>query len=504
MKTVPAPVGGWNALDPLADMAETDAVIMDNWFPKPSYCEIRGGSAEHATGMTGNGKTLMVHNGLNGTNKLLCTTSNGAYNVSSAGAVGASGLARTNGRHQWTMFGDGTNQWLIAVNGVDKPLYFDGINYIAVDGATSPALTGLTTTSLVNLCIFKGRLIFIQNDSMAFWYLSAGVAGGALTKFDLSGVAQKGGYIMAAGSWTLDSGAGPDDRIVFITSEGELIVYQGTDPSSANTWSLVGVFVTGKPLGRKCILKQGADLIILTQNGAFQINTVVQATGANYSDALSRKIENVFNESASSYGSNYGWKAVVLPNKSAAIVNVPIAEEGIHYQYVMNTITKSWCRFTGWNGDDFEVFNNELYFCQGTSVIKAWTGRGDQGQNISAIAKTAFSHFRNKGALKKINLLRPMLSANGALTYLADVDVDFDDDIIKGITYSSPAFGPTWGSAIWGQSTWGSSGGHIIRDWLSINSFPGLYISGKLKVETNTLNVKWYSYDYVYEAGGIL
>ena len=36
-----------------------------------------------------------------------------------------------------------------------------------------------------------------------------------------------------------------------------------------------------------------------------------------------------------------------------------------HEQYVMNTITKAWCRFTEWSAEDFAVFNGELYFCAG-------------------------------------------------------------------------------------------------------------------------------------------
>jgi len=217
----PSPVGGWNAIDSLAEMKPSEAVSLDNWFPKTGYCEVRGGSFSHATGMTGTGKTLAVYNALNGTNKLFCATASGVYDVTASGAVGASVAARTNGKHQHIQFGDGTNNYLILVNGVDKPLYYDGTNWIAVDGASSPALTGITTTNLVGVCTFKGRLIFIANSSLAFWYLAAGAAGGLLTAFDLSGVAQLGGTIMAIDSWTVDAGSGPDDRLAIITSKGE-------------------------------------------------------------------------------------------------------------------------------------------------------------------------------------------------------------------------------------------------------------------------------------------
>ena len=39
--TVTAPIGGWNARDPLAEMKPTDAVILDNWFCTPTELKVR-------------------------------------------------------------------------------------------------------------------------------------------------------------------------------------------------------------------------------------------------------------------------------------------------------------------------------------------------------------------------------------------------------------------------------------------------------------------------------
>ena len=162
--SIPAPIGGWNARDALADMKPKDAVALENWFPRTAYVEGRGGYTSHATGLTGNGKTLASHNALNGTSKFFAFTDSGIYDVSSAGAVGASGLARTNGKHQCVNFGDGTYNYLIGCNGVDGPAYYDGSSWLEVTDITSPALTGVPTTDLIAPIVFKGRLIFIQKD----------------------------------------------------------------------------------------------------------------------------------------------------------------------------------------------------------------------------------------------------------------------------------------------------------------------------------------------------
>ena len=51
--SLPAPVGGWNARDALANMAPTDAVTLDNLFPGVSSVMLRGGYIRHATGISG-------------------------------------------------------------------------------------------------------------------------------------------------------------------------------------------------------------------------------------------------------------------------------------------------------------------------------------------------------------------------------------------------------------------------------------------------------------------
>jgi len=61
--SLPAPVGGWNARDSLANMAPTDAVTLENFFPGVASVNLRGGYSKHATGLPGQVETLMTYNG---------------------------------------------------------------------------------------------------------------------------------------------------------------------------------------------------------------------------------------------------------------------------------------------------------------------------------------------------------------------------------------------------------------------------------------------------------
>jgi hypothetical protein len=500
--TYPAPVKGWNSSTALAEMKPDEAIRLDNWFPRPAYCEIRGGYSLHATAMTGNGKTLLVYNKLNGTNALFCTTGSGTYNVTSAGAVGASVAARTVGRHRWTMFGDATSNWLIACNGTDKPLYYEGSTWTAVDGGSTPALTGVTTTTLWSPHVFKGRLLFIQKNTLSFWYLTAGLAGGALTEFPLDGEAARGGYLLSMATWTRDGGAGMDDFAVFLTSEGEALVYQGTDPSDASKWEKVGTFYIGKPLGDGVMTSFGGELVVTTENGAFLLSSALASAAVDSKFALSLKIEDAFTSAARTYGSIPGWKATVYPAQTALIVNVPKEADGAHDQYVMNTITKAWCKFTDWPAEDFAVFNGALYFCHTTGVYKAWSGTADNGSAIVATGKTAFSNFKYPGRNKQFKMMRPVMAANGSFSFLTDIDVDFKDDEIAGVATYSVNAAALWGSATWDDDVWAADY-QVLKEWTSPSEWTGVWAAGKVKIQTNSLTIQWMSTDYIYEVGGV-
>jgi hypothetical protein len=305
---------------------------------------------------------------------------------------------------------------------------------------------------------------------------------------------------MAMATWTVDGGDGPDDRAVFITSEGDLIVYQGTNPSSSAAWEKVGSYSVGKPLGRRCFTKYGGDVLLITENGVFPLSKLLQSSTIDYTTAISDKISSVFTESARNYGNVFGWKAIVHPAQSALIVNVPISEDGEHEQYVMNTFTGAWCKFKEWDAEDFEIFNEELYYTVGTAVHKAWTGRIDGEDNIVAYAKQAFSYLGNAGLLKDFKMMQPVLAVNGSLSFLTDIDVDFGDGPIVGTASYTVISGAQWDVDDWDEGYW-APGIEVVKQWTSPAEYMGYCVAGKIKVITNSLTVQWMATMYLYERG---
>lgn len=502
IKSLPAPVGGWNARDPLAAMAAIDAVKLENWFPRVADCAIREGCEEHATGFGERPATLAVYNALSGTNKLFAATSTGIYDATSAGAIGAAALARTNGYHVWVQMGTSAGNFLYMVNGVDKPAFYDGAAWVAVDGASTPALTGVTTTSLVSCNVYKRRLFFLETGKLNFWYLAIDSIGGALTEFQLGPLCAKGGYAMAMATWSLDGGNGPDDFAAFVTSEGEVIVFTGTNPADSAAWSLVGVFYVGKPLGRKCFKKYGGDLVLITELGVVPMSKVL-VSKEPLKTALTNKIEGAFIDAARVYGANQGWTSEILPGRGAFIFNVPTSGGGATAeQFVMNTTTKAWCKFTGWNASDFVTFNGELYFADSTKVSKAWTGRSDYDANIVAAAQTAFNNFKD-GRDKDWKMFRPMLRVNGAINFSIGMAIDFDPSPTLTPASYSVISAALWDQALWDQAYW-AAGLEVVRDWRTPGVKVGQWGAGLLTIQTNELEIQWAANDYLYETGSVV
>jgi hypothetical protein len=500
--SLPAPVGGWNARDSLANMAPTDAVTLENFFPGVASVNLRGGYSKHATGLPGQVESLMIYNGA-ATTKMFAASSTGFYDATSAGAVGAavvSGL--TNARWESINITTSGGNFLYAVNGVDKPRLYDGSTWTAIDGASTPAITGVTTTNLSNINLFKNRVWFIEKNTLKAWYLPASSVGGAAESLDLSSIAKFGGYLVAMGTWTIDAGYGVDDNLVFVTNKGEVIVYRGTDPSSSSTWALIGVWLVGAPVSKRCFMKYGGDLLLLTLDGLLPLASALQSSRLDPNVALSDKIQGAFAVATSTYQNNFGWGMVYNAKNNALIVNVPVSV-GSQQQFVMNNITKSWCKFTGWAANCFNIFNDDLYYGGNQYVAKAWTvdstGYIDDTNNINGTVLQAFNYFETRGVKKYFTRARPSLYSNGSPAVNIGINVDFSQaESTAALSYTPSTYG-VWDTSLWDTGIWGQDA-VVTNNWQGVT---GIGYCGAVQLNSTSryLSLQWASTDVVYQLG---
>lgn len=501
-----SPVGGWNARDPLAMMKPQDAIELWNWFPRTGDVTCRKGATEWSTGYASEVKSLLDYSGADGTLELFACTNSGIYDATAGGAVGAAMITLTQGYCQHINMRVSTTSYLMAVNGVDKMKLYNGATWQSIDSTTTPAITGLATETITNVALHKRRVFFTVKDSLSVWYLPVISIGGAATEFPLDSLFAKGGYLMAVGTWTLDAGQGVDDHFVAITSEGEVVVYKGTDPSDSTKWALVGVFFLGRPLGRQCFIKYGGDLLVITQSGVFPLSKGLLSSTLNLRPALTTRIEQAFNFASSNYGSNRGWCAEIVPKESMILFNIPTREGLESDQYVMNTITGAWAKFTGWNATAMVVVNDQLYFSalvNGAYIVaKGLTGYNDFNTNITLYGKQAYNYFKKRGMKKNWTLLRPIFTVSNQITLGFRIDVDFDSPYYSsGITRVGNNSGLSlWGTAVWGIGRW--VGGNVAnRQWRAVASKEGYCASLAVLVDVKDIEVSWSSTDFKFIPG---
>ena len=503
--SVPAPVGGWNARDSIANMEPLDAVQLINFFPTVSNCVLRGGSTNWATGMTGQVQTIMVYNGGSSSKMFAAvgTPDLKFYDASTAGVATATTVTGlTNAIWEYINITTTGGTYLYAVNGADKPQLYDGTSWVAIDAASTPAITGVTTTTLSNVTLFKNRLWFIQKDTLKAWYLPTSAVGGAAQVLDLSAIAKFGGHLVDLDTWTIDAGYGVDDNLVFVTSNGEVIVYRGTDPASDATWALTGVWKLGSPIGNRAMLKWGGDLLILTYDGLMPMAQSLQSSRLDPRVALSNKIQGAITQATTNYGGTHaavGWQVYYNARRNAVWINVPIAE-GQQEQYVMNTITTSWSQFQGWPANCWETYNDNPYYGGNGVVVRAWDDTYvDNTSNIATNVFQAFNYFDSRGVKKYFTRARPSIFTNGLPAIFVGINVDFNvDDTTAPISASASAVG-LWDAGTWDSALWGS-GLQITNNWQGVTGL-GYCGSIQLKSASSGLQIEWASTDVVYQTG---
>jgi hypothetical protein len=504
-------------------MDPADAVELVNLFPTVNNVVLRGGYKKQAVGLDGYVNTLMAYSGGN-TQELFAAAGTKIYDVTIGSAslpwsadssiVLADSTAYTADSEpvqpavvtgltssiwEYTNVATAGGAFLMAVNGVDSPLLYDGTTW------SNPSITGVTSTLLSNITLFKNRVWFIEKYTLRAWYLPTLSIGGAAQYIDLSSVAKYGGHLVDLDTWTLDAGYGVDDNLVFITSTGEVIVYRGTDPASASTWALAGVWKLGSPIGSRCMLKWGGDLLVLTYDGLMPMAQSLQSSRLDPRVALSNKIQGAITEATNLYGGDHaavGWQVVYSAKNNAVWINVPVAE-GQQEQYVMNTITTSWCQFTGWNANCWEMFQDEPYFGGDGYVGHAWTtgdtGYVDDTSSIQATALQAFNYFDGRGIKKYFTRARPSLFSNGQPAISVGMNVDFNiDQNIGALNYSSSTTG-LWDLATWDGSNWGSALA-VNASWQGIT---GIGTCGAIRFTSASryLQMQWAATDVVYQNG---
>ncbi len=446
-----APVKGWRTDVPLEAMPPDAASTLINWFPEAGYCRPRNGSNTWATGITGSVGTLAPYSGA--TQKLFAFSPSSCYDVSSAGAAVAQSPTVTHSHWSTANFTNSGGHWLVAVNGFDAGALYNGSTWSALT-YTGP------TYPLFAVASYRSRLWFLEQGTTNLWFLPTSAITGAMQAVNLGAVLKKGGLPVAVSSWTSQTASGVLMFLVIMSSEGELVVYQGSDPTDATNWSLLGTFALGYPLGGdRCLQQVGADLAIMTVDGIVPITQAIALDPAEADQtSMTKAIAPTWLQIVQSVGrATQGWELALYAPRRMAIVNVPDPATGA-YQLVMNSETLAWTKFTGMAANCWASWNGGLYFGTGGAVVQADAGSSDAGTPIDCLSVGAWQRLPDGLAPKQASMIGVDAIIDQTATVFAGVSWDFKSTIPAALAVSGTGVTPSqWDSAVWDTDVWTGS-----------------------------------------------
>lgn len=539
IKTFPAPVSGWianqnllvpNALKPDGSRVQ-GAAVLENWFPTATGIRMRGGSKIFAEIGDASLPVVTMFSYVVGNNaKLFATTAQAIYNITNPvvpenkvladelgnplvdhlGRYIASQLSvpdfdvGTLNGGDWSVvqFATPGGTFLRCVNGVDTPLVYDGTTW-----GTAPAITGVDPTTLSVVWVYKKRLFFIQKDTLDVWYLPVDSIGGAAVKFPLGGVFTRGGSLLFGSVWSIESGDGPSEQWAVVTTEGEVAVYRGDNPSDATNFTKIGVYRIGKPRGPKAFIRAGGDLIIATDIGLVPLSQAFQRDVAALSQtAISYAIETEWNKAVAERSAGF-WHTELWPTKQMMLV-APPTPEGLQPRImVANARTGAWAPFTGWDATCLHLFGDRFFFGSDSGKIVECEVTGlDQGSAYTCTYVPLFDPLKNPAALKVGIQARAVLRATSKPNPKMSLQSDYTVSLPTAPDDTTSLADNLWGVGVWGVSKWGTaSEKKTFQEWRSVPG-QGYSLAAATQITSGNISppdIELVQTDLTYDMGDI-
>lgn len=532
LSTKPPPIGGINARDGISIMPETDAVDMTNWIPDTFGVRCRKGFKEWAINFptselvdsimayVGPATTVPAGGYLTSPTDvagfLFAATDAAIYNISTTTNAPASVFALSGGagagRFSHVILTNVAGSFLCATSEADGYHVFDGTSWSRIlFGGGAGRVSGVDPNNLVYNMMWKRRQWFVERDSTRGWYLPTEAITGTATKFDFGPQFKNGGHLSYIANWTIDAGEGVDDFFVAVSSNGDVAVYQGTDPDVSGQFRLVGTFFIGQvPVGRRGHSQYGGDLVLLSANGIYPMSFVtrggaglLQASGEEYSS----KIRNPLGRDLQQTFTSNGWEMMLHPTERIFMINVPDSGGQRTRQYVMSTMQNKWTRFTG---IPIKCFGRSLnYAFAGTTdgrVVILFTSYFDgvrfgesTGRGVRGTIYPAFGFFGSPAMEKQFLMVRPMFLSVDVPEFSVTLNVNFSIGVDAPISGAPAPTGAIWNTSLWNAVQW-SGGLTSFADWKSVG---GIGFSGAAGLVTTCVGETLLAaIDYMHTEGG--
>ena len=404
--------------------------------------------------------------------KMFAGQVNKLFDVSSGGPILVKS-GQTSGNYAAAQMSNAGKDWLIAVNDAgDFPLRFNGTSWVTLDPAAGAPSDGAATITydpakitpgvtdgknLTYVWKYRNRLFFIELHTMNAWYLGIDSVGGVLKLIPLSGSASRGGHLVCGFSWSLDAGDGLSEKCCFVTSEGEALIFDGTDPGNAASWRQNGRYYISPPMGMNAHTRIGGDVIVATVEGIVPMSqAIAKSRGQLELAALTRPIKPLWRAEVKAKRDK-PWSIERWDEYGGMFVAIPGGEPGERACLVANNATTAWGRFT-WDATCFVRMRADMFFGNHQGVIMQAERSGyDDGKPYVATLVGGWELFRSGSAMTVWHQARAVFTAGNREPFVPQLDATTDYVVTippPPPPGSNPGVQDVWDQGEWDDALW--------------------------------------------------
>ena len=330
----------------------------------------------------------------------------------------------------------------------------------------APSISGLTPNNVVSLAVWKSRVWLVETNSSRAWYLGVNAIFGPAISFDFGFKSQKGGSLVGLWNWSYDGGSGMDTLLVGVTTGGDVVIYQGTNPADATQFGLKGVWYVGAvPAGRRCCTDFGGDLLVLGSLGLVPLSKLVIGNSVlDRSQYATAKIQNLVNNLLTALGPTWGWQVVVHPQDNCLLVVVP-PQSGAYGQLAMSFATRGWSQYRDLPIIHAAAYQGQLYFgtpngriCVNQDYVDNVTlSNPSQYTPVKFSLVTAFWNGGNSRRKQLRRVVPTFLTQGAPPVWTAEARYGYDLSEAANASGLPAVNGVAlWDSALWDSGAWGS------------------------------------------------
>jgi hypothetical protein len=330
--------------------------------------------------------------------------------------------------------------------------------------------------NLVYVCKYRNRWFFIEKNSMNAWFLPLNAVGGQLSMIPMSGAATKGGKLLFCTTWSIDAGDGIDDKIVFCTDLGELLIFTGGDPTSAANWRQEGRYEVSAPMGMNAHIAVGGDLLIATVDGIVPTSGAITKTRVELElAAITRNIKIMWRAEVLEKR-EWPWTMEKWDEYGGIFVAVPGSASGKERCLVVNAATGAWARYTGWDATCFVRMRGDMFFgTQNGIVMQADRTGYDDGRPYVAVLVGGWEVFQSPSQTVTWRQARASFTARAGEPFAPQLSGTVDYVVTLP---TPPNAGPDpgvldlWDQGLWDTAIWdaGTPPPLVVRNtgWVSV------------------------------------